>query len=192
MSLILLYKKKPHSSAEMNMLLGQGKISLQGQGTPGWQHPSIPAGTHSAASRGRWEQGRAQPPHPWERGLRVNAQVHTANLGGRTVMLRGHNCPCRACLHTGNIPTPPLPRASLLGCNSRPAGSREVTTPASTGRQPPGSCSHRLQEQAASQECANQDVFKGNRLLRPSNQTRVIPQHHPQDAIEFIGKEFQS
>lgn len=27
---------------------------------------------------------------------------------------------------------------------------------------------------------------------RQSNQTRVIPQHHPQDAIEFIGKEFQS
>lgn len=86
----------------------------------------------------------------------------------------------------------PLPRASLLGCSHRPAGSGEVTTPVSTGRQPPGSCSHRLEEKAASQECANRDVFRGNGLPRRSNQTRVIPQHHPQDAIEFIGKEFQS
>lgn len=54
----------------------------------------------------------------------------------------------------------PLPRASLLGCSHRPAGSGEVTTPVSTGRQPPGSCSHRLEEKAASQECANRD-FSG-------------------------------
>lgn len=26
----------------------------------------------------------------------------------------------------------------------------------------------------------------------PGSATRVIPQHHPQDAIEFVGKEFQS
>lgn len=77
---------------------GQDKRFLQVQGVPGWQHPSIPAGTHSTVSHLRWELGNTQPPYPWKTDLNVNAQTHKPSLRGS--FLRGHNYPCRACMHT--------------------------------------------------------------------------------------------
>lgn len=51
------------------MLLGQSKISLQGQGAPRWQQPSIPAATRNAASHGRQERRSIQPSPPLGEGL---------------------------------------------------------------------------------------------------------------------------
>lgn len=133
--------------------------------------PLFPHWATQCSNRGRWEQGNTSLPIPGKTGLRVNTKAHTANLGGRTVMFRGHNCPCRACWHIGAI----YPCHCSYGhCASAAtadfAGSWEVTMPSSMGWQCPGSYNHGFQEQAASRECANRDVFKANRLLRQSSQ----------------------
>lgn len=92
MYLNLCYRKKTtktkDSSAEGHRLNGQDKISLQVQGAPGWQHPSLPAGTHSTVSP------------PLEKGFECQCSSPQTKFKRQNSFLRGHKYPCRVCMHT--------------------------------------------------------------------------------------------